>query len=223
MVDGRCSAHTARSLRDAPEHIIPTAGAGFLIRSGRGSLFLVTPPEPTKSRRRAVVSIVGASEPSSPRAVPLARDLGAALKRAGFHLACGGRTGVMDAVSEGFANADGPGLSLGILMATDGSDANEWLDIVLPTGMGVARNALVAQAGHVVLGIDGGAGTLSELAMAWQYGRPVGVLVPAGGWPARLGGVPLDDKRPDVIEALESVEACVAWAQRHCDDTSSSD
>ncbi|MGB1699961.1 MAG: TIGR00725 family protein [Nannocystaceae bacterium] len=177
-------------------------------------------PQP---RRLPVVSIVGASTPTTPSATVLARDLGAALKRAGFHMACGGRTGVMDAVSEGFANAEGPGVSLGILMATDGSDANRWLDIVLPTGMGVARNALVAQAGHVVLGIDGGAGTLSELAMAWQYGRPVGVLVPAGGWPAKLAGAALDDKRPDVIEALESVEACVAWAQRCCGDTSSRD
>lgn len=173
--------------------------------------------EPPTTRRRPVVSIVGASEPSSPRAVPLAKALGAALKHAGFHLACGGRTGVMDAVSEGFASVEGPGISLGILMATDGSDANEWLDVVLPTGMGVARNALVAQAGHVVIGIDGGAGTLSELAMAWQYGRPVGVLVPAGGWPAKLGGAPLDDKRPDMIEALDSVEACVAWVRRRCD------
>jgi len=150
--------------------------------------------------------------------VSLARDLGAALKRAGFHMACGGRTGVMDAATEGFASAEGPGLSLGILMATDGSDANDWLDIVLPTGMGFARNALVAQAGQVVIGIDGGAGTLSELAMAWQYGRPVGVLVPAGGWPARLGGAPLDDKRPDSIEALESVEACVSWIRQRCDE-----
>lgn len=171
---------------------------------------------PTPTPRLPVVAIVGASTPSSPGAVALARDLGEALKRAGVHLVCGGRVGVMEAVCEGFASIEGPGMSIGILMASDGADANDWLDVVLPTGLGFARNALVAQAGDVVLGVDGGAGTLSELALAWQYGRPVGALIPAGGWPARIAGTSLDDKRPDHVEALDSVEACVAWVQATC-------
>ena len=167
--------------------------------------------------RRPVVAIVGASEPSTDPALTLARTLGARIKRAGLHLACGGRVGVMDAVCEGFQRAEGPGVAIGILMSSDGSDANPWLDVVLPTGMGVARNALVVQAGDVVLGVDGGAGTLSELAMAWQYGRPVGVLVPAGGWPARLGGAPLDGKRTDVVEALDSIDDCMRWIASRVD------
>ena len=91
-------------------------------------------PMPTPTPRLPVVAIVGASTPSSPGAVALARDLGEALKRAGVHLVCGGRVGVMEAVCEGFASIEGPGMSIGILMASDGADANDWLDVVLPRG-----------------------------------------------------------------------------------------
>ena len=168
-------------------HLRHSRGCPGRFRVPLGTLVTHAPGNSTSKRapRLPVVAIVGASTPSSPDAVALARDLGGALKRAGMHLVCGGRVGIMEAVCQGFASVEGPGMSIGILMASDGADANDWLDVVLPTGLGFARNALVAQAGDVVLGVDSGAGTLSELALAWW---------PAVG-PAPRGRLASEDRR----------------------------
>jgi uncharacterized protein (TIGR00725 family) len=86
-------------------------------------------------------------------------------------LVCGGGGGVMEAVCKG-AQAAG-GITIGLLPGQDIKQGNRYLSIAIPTGLGHARNALVAQAGEVVLAIGGNTGTLSEIALAKAYGRPV--------------------------------------------------
>jgi uncharacterized protein (TIGR00725 family) len=74
--------------------------------------------------------------------------------------------------------------------------------------MGIARNALVVRAADAVILVGGGSGTLSEAAFAWQLGKPVVALTPAGGWGARLAGARIDDRRGDqVLAAAEPREA----------------
>ncbi len=77
-------------------------------------------------------------------------------------------------------------------MATDPADANPFVDVVVPTGMGHARNALVAQS-DAVIAVGGGAGTLSELAFAWVHDRLV-IGLRCGGWSERLAGSPVDPR-----------------------------
>ncbi len=77
-------------------------------------------------------------------------------------------------------------------------------DIVIPTGLDVVRNALVANA-DVVVAIGGGAGTLSEIAFAWQLNRPI-LAWSGDGWSAQLAGRPLDARRSDVIHGFETAE-----------------
>ena len=81
----------------------------------------------------------------------------------------------MEAASKGAFNEAGKdsGRIVGILPGTNKDDANPYIDISVPTGIGYSRNMIVACASDAVIAIAGGSGTLSEIAMAWQYRKPI--------------------------------------------------
>ncbi|KWX03861.1 dethiobiotin synthetase [Carbonactinospora thermoautotrophica] len=107
-----------------------------------------------------------------------AEEVGRLLARRGAVVICGGYTGVMAAVAAG-ARAAG-GTVVGILSRPDRDGCSPDLTIVLPTGLGEARNALIVQAADAVIAIGGSWGTLSEIALAMRRGEvPVITL---GGW-----------------------------------------
>lgn len=92
------------------------------------------------------------------------------------------------------------GTVVGLLPTLDPADANPWVDVVVPTGLHHARNALVVGMADVVVAVGGAAGTLSEMALAWTQGKPVVALDLDGeGWSARLAGHALDDRRDAVV------------------------
>lgn len=158
------------------------------------------------------MAVIGASDaPSS--SVSTAERLGAAIAAEGWNLLCGGGSGVMEAACKGFAehrsrSAEG-GVSIGMLPGVDPAWGNAYLDVVLPTGMGLARNAVIARSALGVFAVGGQSGTLSEMAFAWQMGKPIVALTEAGGWGARLAGEALDDRRNDVVIAADTVEDAV--------------
>jgi uncharacterized protein (TIGR00725 family) len=95
-------------------------------------------------------------------------------KRGGF-LLCGGLGGVMEAAAYG-AKQEG-GITLGILPGTLRNEANPWIDIIsILSGMGHARNALIAQSSDALIAVNGEYGTLSEIALGLKMGKPVIVL-----------------------------------------------
>jgi hypothetical protein len=94
-------------------------------------------------------------------------------KRGGF-LLCGGLEGVMEAAACG-AKQEG-GITLGILPGTLRTEANPWIDIAVLSGMGHARNALIAQSSDALIAVNGEYGTLSEIALGLKMGKPVIVL-----------------------------------------------
>ncbi|MER6828351.1 TIGR00725 family protein [Streptosporangium sp. NPDC000563] len=107
-----------------------------------------------------------------------AREVGRLLAERGAVVICGGHTGVMAAVAAGARSAGGT--VVGVLPRSDRADANPDLSIVIPTGLGEARNTVIVNSGDAVIVIGGSWGTLSELAFAMRYGRvPV---VQLGGW-----------------------------------------
>jgi uncharacterized protein (TIGR00725 family) len=116
------------------------------------------------------VSVIGAGECADDLA-DKAFEVGSLLARRGHVLVCGGLGGVMDAAARG-ANGEG-GMVVGILPDDDRRRASAWLTVSIPTGMGQARNALVAGSGDAVIAIGGGYGTLSEIGFALKLGRPV--------------------------------------------------
>lgn len=164
--------------------------------------------------KRPSLGVCGAST-ADPALAALAERLGAAAWRAGFDLVCGGLSGVMEATARGYAAArgSGSGVVIGILPGTDPRAANPHCDVIIPTGMGFARNALVVLAADGVVLCGGGTGTLSEAALAWQYGRPVCALRLSGGWAAELCDRTLDHRRSDRVEGFDDPADAVAYVQ----------
>jgi uncharacterized protein (TIGR00725 family) len=122
------------------------------------------------------VAVIGGGEAPS-AVIDVAEAVGAALAGAGAIVVCGGLGGVMAAACRG-AKAVG-GLTVGVLPGTDHADANPWVDVVVPTGLGEARNALVVGSASAVIAVDGEYCTLSEIALALNRRIPV---VGIGTW-----------------------------------------
>lgn len=116
------------------------------------------------------ISVIGSGD-SSPEISELAYEVGKLLGREGAILVCGGLGGVMDAAAKGAKEAGG--LTVGILPGNNRAGASSFLDVVIPTGIGYARNALVVQAGDAVIAVGGEFGTLSEIGFALKLGKPV--------------------------------------------------
>jgi uncharacterized protein (TIGR00725 family) len=142
------------------------------------------------------IAVIGASQPS-PEQEQAAEDIGRGLGAAGCVVITGGRGGVMAAASRG---ADEAGATvLGILPGRDRREANEWVHIALPTGLGDVRNALVVGTADAVIAVGGAYGTLSEIALALNAG--VGV-VGYDTW--AIKGIELADTPAGAVErALE--------------------
>lgn len=116
------------------------------------------------------IAVVGAGR-AAPELAAVAEEVGRGLGEAGAVVLCGGLSGVMEAVCRGCRAAGGT--TVGILPGHDRRDANPFVDVALPTGMGEMRNALIVRAADVVLALGGEYGTLSEVAFALRIGRPV--------------------------------------------------
>ena len=117
-----------------------------------------------------IISVIGDSNPS-PELLHIAEEVGAELARHDVPTVCGGGRGVMEAVCRG-AKSNG-GTTIGILPGSDRRNANDWVDVAIPTAMGQARNVLVVKTGEAVLAIGGRYGTLSEIGHALKAGIPV--------------------------------------------------
>ena len=116
------------------------------------------------------VAVCGQSEPDE-AAMAAAGEVGRLLAEAGAVVVCGGLGGVMEAVSRGAAEAGGT--VVGVLPGENRRAANEYVTIALATGLGQARNAVIATAADAMIAIGQGWGTLSEVALARRLGRRV--------------------------------------------------
>lgn len=117
-----------------------------------------------------MISVIGAAAPS-PEEYEYAVGVGILLAKKKIAVVCGGRGGVMEGVCRG-AKSEG-GLTIGILPGEERSTANRYVDIVIPTCLGTARNRIVATCGEAAIAIGGGFGTLSEIAFALERKLPV--------------------------------------------------
>ncbi|MFH1403482.1 MAG: TIGR00725 family protein [Candidatus Altiarchaeota archaeon] len=146
------------------------------------------------------ITVIGLDGELTPEVMSMAEKVGEDIARSGCVLVCGGKRGVMEAACRGAKKAGG--LTVGIVPSFDGSEANEYVDVVIPTGMGYARNTLVVSSGDAVIALNGSSGTLSEIAMALNYGRPVVVVEGSGGIADRVkDAFPEDDRVKGIIEA----------------------
>lgn len=144
------------------------------------------------------VAVIGPREASAEQ-LNTAEALGSALGNIGFAVVCGGRQGIMEAVCRGVASAGG--ISIGLLPETDAKNANPYVTVPIATGIGEARNVLVARAGFCLVAIGDSYGTLSEVALGLQFGRPVIGLCGA----ARVEGVRQIDGVDAAVDAVARI------------------
>jgi uncharacterized protein (TIGR00725 family) len=127
------------------------------------------------ARKPYIVGVMGSHRVASPAVMEDARRLGEAVARRGYVLLTGGGPGVMRAACEGAYKAGG--LVIGVLPNDKQHPLekypNEFVDIPIFTGMYDARNVINAKTPHVLVALSGGAGTLSEIAIAIRSGTPV--------------------------------------------------
>jgi len=120
------------------------------------------------------IAVIGASD-CADEEYSTARTIGKLVAASGAILVCGGLGGVMEAACRGAR--EGNGMTVGIL--PDAGNGNAYLDVIIRTDLGHARNFLVILSADAVIAIGGKYGTLSEIAIALKTGRPV---FSVGGW-----------------------------------------
>ncbi len=133
-------------------------------------------------------------------------EVGREIAKAGAVLVCGGLGGVMKAACRG-AREEG-GLTVGIIPSDDSSQANEYCDVVIATGTGFVRDFFIVYSADAVIIVGGGAGTLTELAAAYQKSKLLISVTGTGGVADKFAGQFVDErKRVRVVAASSPSEA----------------
>lgn len=146
--------------------------------------------------RRPQICILGSADPDS-AAYELAAAAGELLARLGITLISGCGSPATRVAAERAVRAGGLVVSV---IPPDQMPPADWpATVVLPCGMGDARNLLMALAGDACLVIGGRAGTISEVCLAWLHKRPVLPLVGCGGWSDQLLSNPPDERKNSAI------------------------
>lgn len=121
-------------------------------------------------KNKILISVIGGHK-ADKKTAKIARDTGEMVAGLGAILVCGGLGGVMEHAANGAKQAGG--LSVGILPGKKKDDANPYIDIPVPTGLGYTRNTLVAGCADIVIALKGAEGTLSEIGFALAEKKPV--------------------------------------------------
>jgi uncharacterized protein (TIGR00725 family) len=123
-------------------------------------------------KRAMIIAVIGGEEASGEES-RLAEEVGRELARRGCTVVCGGGSGVMEAVCLG-ARAEG-GHTIGILPGHNAGESppNDYVEFPIFSGLGFARNSMVALSGQAVIAIDGAYGTLTEIAYALIHEVPI--------------------------------------------------
>lgn len=119
------------------------------------------------------IAVVGGAQ-CTEKEYRVAYEVGAGIARHDAVLICGGGSGVMEAAAKGIAEAGG--VSIGILPGDSSAQGNRFLTYAVATGLGEARNAVIASAADLMIAVGGEYGTLSEIALALKMGKPVIVI-----------------------------------------------
>jgi uncharacterized protein (TIGR00725 family) len=159
-----------------------------------------------------LIAVIGGQEPG-PEYLDLAEEVGYLIAKRGAALICGGLTGVMEAACRGAKRAGG--LTIGVIPTIRKADANPFVDIVIATGMGTARNVIIVRSADALIAVDGSFGTLSEISHAFEQGKAV---VSLHSWDMKKLGVPEELYR-EVKDPEEAVEVALKIADDPADNT----
>ena len=145
----------------------------------------------------------------TPELESIAYEAGQEIAKSGSVLITGGLGGVMKAASHGAKDSDG--LTVGIIPQDDPSLANEFCDIVIPSGMGLSRDFLNALSADGVIVVGGGSGTLSEICAAYMYKKPIATIKNSGGMATKYADQYLDHRENVKIIGFDSPKDAVDY------------
>jgi len=157
----------------------------------------------SRSIRRPQVCVLGSADPGS-AAYELAASAGELLAKLSITMVSGCGSPATKVAAERAVRAGGLVVSV---IPPDQMPSADWpATVVIPCGMGDARNLLMALAGDACLVIGGRAGTISEVCLAWLHKRPLLPLIGCGGWSDQLPQNPPDERRNSPILPWRSIE-----------------
>jgi uncharacterized protein (TIGR00725 family) len=121
-------------------------------------------------KKRIRIGVIGGAKPDK-KSLKTAHEVGQLIAEKGAILVCGGLSGIMESAARGAKQNNG--LTMGILPGESPGEANPYIDIAVATGIGYARNSIVAMNSDVIIAIDGQYGTLTEIAYGCVYGKKI--------------------------------------------------
>lgn len=161
------------------------------------------------AKKKQILVIGNNQDSSNPALEKIAYETGMEVARSGSVLVTGGLGGVMRAACNGAKDADG--ITVGIIPQNDPSFANEFCDIVIPSGLGLARDFLNALSADGVIIIGGGAGSLSETCAAYMFKKPIVAIKNTGGTAETYADKYLDHRQNVLIVGVDSPKDAVKY------------
>ena len=165
--------------------------------------------KPQLPKKRQILVIGNNENGCTPELANLAYDVGAEVAKSDSVLVTGGLGGVMRAASHGAHDAGG--LTVGIIPQDDPSFANEYCDIVIPSGLGLSRDFLNALSADGVIMVGGGSGTLSEACAAYMHKKPIAALKNSGGTASKYADQYLDHRQSVKIVGVDTPKEAVDY------------
>jgi uncharacterized protein (TIGR00725 family) len=153
--------------------------------------------------RRIIISVIGGHNINC-EVEEMAHKIGEIISKVGAILVCGGLDGAMEAVAKGVKSTGGT--TIGILPGKDKADANDYIDIALPTSIGYARNVIVACSADIIVALPGSHGTSSEISYGLVFKKPI---IDLGHWD-REGMIHVKD----VCEAERKIHELIKEIQK---------
>lgn len=160
-------------------------------------------------KKRQILVVGNNDNGCTPESEKLAYDVGTEIAKSNSVLITGGLGGVMRAACRGAQESGGT--TVGIIPQDDSSHANEFCDIVIPSGMGLTRDFLNALSADGVIVIGGGSGTLSEICAAYMYKKPIVALKNSGGIASNYADKYLDHRKNVKIFGVETPQQAIKY------------
>jgi hypothetical protein len=161
------------------------------------------------TKKHQILVIGHDDEGCKPDHEKMAYETGTEIAKSGAVLITGGLGGVMKAASHGAHDAGG--FVIGIIPQNDPLKANEYCDVVIPTGMGHTRDFLTALSADGVIVIGGGSGTLTEVCASYVHKKPIAALKNSGDVAAKYADQYLDHRNHVKIVGVDSPKDAVKY------------
>jgi hypothetical protein len=158
--------------------------------------------------RKLQIAVIGYNKDRcTDAASKAAYEVGKEIARAGAVLVCGGLGGVMESACRGAQESGG--MTVGIIPQEEFSYANQYCDLVICTGIGYARDFIVASSADGIIAVGGGIGTLIEMGVGYMTKKTIVAMAGSGGVADMYGGKFLDERQRVPITVAKDAKSAV--------------